>query len=420
MRRVIAAVAAALVATSLASCGGGSGEGTQVTAYFDRAISLYPSSGVRVLGLPAGKVTDVEVVGARVKVEMTIKESVPIPPDASATIVPLSLIGERYVQLTPAWTEGQPRAKDGMVIPLSRTDIPVEPDEALAAVKKFIDTLDPDATGALVQNLADDLDGNGAGLNRALEGLAGLTTTFADKDQQLVSIIDHFDAFTATLRTKESQLGRVMDGFARTTSLLAEERRQIESLVTGLAGLSTTGLDLVSEHGARLDRDITVLARVLQSVQANIDNVVKLLDSAPILVAGEDLDGIDEGLLASWDPEFQHLDLRSNVSPTLEALFNAVGLPTLCVPIDVACPPGSLVPPIGPASAALQSSPSAPAAAAPAAAPVAKTPIDSIVGLIGSSEPRGTTTSAPRAKSGSSSSGNLLSRLSRLLVGSLG
>jgi virulence factor Mce-like protein len=145
---------------------------------------------------------------------------VPIPVDASATIVPLSLIGERYVQLTPAWTEGKPRAKDGMVIPPSRTDIPVEPDEALAAVKKFIDTLDPDATGALVQNLADDLDGNGAGLNQALEGVAGLTTTFADKDQQLVQIIDHFDSFTATLRTKESQLGRVMDGFARTDSIV--------------------------------------------------------------------------------------------------------------------------------------------------------------------------------------------------------
>jgi virulence factor Mce-like protein len=415
MRRRLALVCG-LLAVSLASCGG-SGGGTHVTAYFDRAISLYPSSSVRVLGLPAGKVDNVTVIGTRVKVDMTIKESVPIPADASATIVPLSLIGERYIQLAPAWTEGQPRARDGMVIPLSRTDIPVEPDEALAAVKKFIDTLDPDATGALVQNLADDLDGNGAGLNRALEGVAGLTTTFADKDEQLVQIIDHFDSFTAALRTKESQLGRVMDGFARTTSLLAEERRQIESLVSGLADLSTTGLDLVGEHGARLDHDITVLARVLQSVRANIDSVIQLIDSAPQLVAGEDLDGIGEGLLAAWDPEFKHLDLRTAISPVLENLVNAVGLPTLCVPVDVACPPGSLLPPIG-AAAATATPTSSPAPAPPAAAPVAKTPIDSIVGLIGSSEPRSTTT-VPRAKP-SSSGGNLLSRLSRLLVGSLG
>lgn len=411
-------VAAALAAMSLASCGGGSGGGTEVTAWFDRAISLYPSSSVRVLGLPAGKVDKVTVVGTRVRVEMTIKESVPIPPDVRATIVPLSLIGERYVQLTPAWTQGQPRAKDGLVIPLSRTDIPVEPDEALAAVKKFIDTLDPEATGNLVQNLADDLEGNGAGLNRALEGVAGLTTTFAEKDQQLVEIIDHFDSFTATLRTRESQLGRVMEGFAETTSLLAEERAQIESLVSGLADLSVTGLDLVSEHGARLDRDITVLARVLQSVQTNIDNVVKLLDAAPILVAGKDLDGVGEGLMAAYDPEYKHVDLRSAVSPVLENLFNAVGLPTLCVPIDVACL--GPTPPIGPGSAALRTAPGAPQGAAATTPPVATTPIDSIVGLIGSSAPTTTTSAAPKAKTSSSSSGNILSRLSRLLVGSLG
>ena len=415
-RRLIGLVAASLAALSLTSCGGGGGGGgTEVTAWFDRAISLYPSSSVRVLGLPAGKVNKVTVVGTRVKVDMTIKESVPIPPDARATIVPLSLIGERYVQLTPAWTEGQPRAKDGMVIPLSRTDIPVEPDEALAAVKKFIDTLDPKATGNLVENLAEDLDGSGAGLNQALEGVAGLTTTFAEKDQQLVAIIDHFDNFTATLRTRESQLGRVMDGFAKTTSLLAEERRQIEALVSGLADLSGTGLDLVSEHGAKLDRDITVLARVLQSVQTNIDNVIKLIDSAPVLVAGEDLDGRDEGLLAAWDPEFKHLDLRTAISPVLENLFNAVGLPTLCVPIDVACI--GPTPPIGPGSTAVQGAAPQAGSAAP---PAATTPIDSIVGLIGSSEPTTTTSVAPKTKASSSSSGNLLSRLSRLLVGSLG
>ena len=290
---------------------------------------------------------------------------------------------------------------------------------------KFIDTLDPEATGRLVKNLADDLEGNGANLNKAIEGVAGLTSTFAEKDQELLSIIDHFDAFTATLRTRESQLGRVMDGFARTTSLLAEERRQIESLVSGLAQLSSTGLDLVSEHGARLDRDITVLTRVLRAVEANIDNVITLLDSAPILVAGEDLDGRDEGLLAAYDPEFQHLDLRTAISPVLGNLFAALGLPAICVPlpvpVDVTCAPGSPVPPIGSGAAT-----AAPAAAqgVPTATQVPSTPIDSIVGLLGSSSTATATTSTMAPDGGGQrstrSSGNVLARLSRLLLGGLG
>ena len=401
-----------VIAVSLASCDGDGG-GTHITAYFDRTVSLYPSSSVRILGLPAGKVDEVTVQDRRVRVDMTVKESVPVRADAEATIVPLSLIGERYIQLSPAWTEGAPRAPDGMVIPQSRTHIPVEPDEALAALKKFLDTLDPDATGRLVKNLADDLEGNGANLNTALEGVAGLVTTFAEKDQELVQIIDHFDDFTATLRTREGQLGRVMDGFARTTSLLAEERRQIEALVGGLADLAGTGLDLVSEHGARLEKDIVVLTRVLRAVEANIDNVITLLDAGPILVAGEDLDGKDEGLLAAWDPEFQHIDLRSNVSPTLGALFSAIGLPALCVPIDVSCEGLPTVPglPIGGAAPAAASGPQV-------RAQPTTTPIDSIVGLLGSSAGEG---QAPRAASTrTSSSGNVVTRLARLLVGGLG
>jgi virulence factor Mce-like protein len=256
------AALAAVMALGLASCGSSSSDGTKLTAYFPRTVSLYPSSGVRVLGLPAGKVTKVTVQGTRVRVEFRVSKSVPIPRDVEATIVPFSLIGERYIQLTPAWTTGQPRLADGAVIPMSRTHIPVEPDEALAAVKKFLDTLDPNATGKLIKNLAEDVKGSGASLNAALKGIAGLTGTLADKDDALVSIIDHFDAFTATLRTREGQLGKVMDGFAQTTSLLAQERGQIEALVDNLAGLSTTGLDLVSEHGARLDRDLTILTRV--------------------------------------------------------------------------------------------------------------------------------------------------------------
>src|SRR3546814_4887879 len=66
-----------------------SGEDTYtVTAYFPRAVSVFESSDVRVLGLPAGKVTDVVVDGDRVRIDMEIPEDVPVPADAGAQIVP--------------------------------------------------------------------------------------------------------------------------------------------------------------------------------------------------------------------------------------------------------------------------------------------------------------------------------------------
>ena len=332
-----------VVAALLGSCSRGGPEGYRLTAFFTRGISLYAGSDVRVLGLPAGEIDSVSIDGTRVKVVMTVRADIPIPADVQATIVPLSLIGERYIQLFPAWTEGMARAPRGAVIPLERTSIPVEPDEALAALKRFLDSLDPGATGKLVTNLADDLEGNGARLNTALGGLADLTSTLADKDDELVRIIDHFDDFTATLVTREQQLGKVLDSFATTAAILAEERGQIERLVRSLAQLSVDGLDLVAEHRVKLQHDLDVLTRLLLSVQSNMDSVRQLLDAAPIMVAGEDLDGKNEGLNAAYDPVHHRIDLRNATSPVLSDLFRTIGLPSLsvCVPVGVVCAPGT-------------------------------------------------------------------------------
>ena len=184
-----------LSSCSLVAGGGGSKEYT-LSAWFPKTIALFPASEVRVLGLPAGKVSTVKAIGDRVRVDMKVKDSVPVPADVHATIVPLSLIGERYVQLFPVWTNGEARAKSGDVIPMERTEVPVEPDEALAALKKFLDSLDPSATGRLVQNAANDLKGNGQSFNDTVANLSTLVGTLADKDQQLGDIIDNFDKFT--------------------------------------------------------------------------------------------------------------------------------------------------------------------------------------------------------------------------------
>lgn len=334
-------VAVALGAAGLAACTSAQGaDGQQVTAYFDKAVSLYEQSDVKILGLSAGTVNEIEVEGTRVRVDMTIDGDQPLPAEVKATIVPLSLIGERYVQLFPAWTPGTPKAEGDLVIPVERTSVPTEPDEALAALKKFLDGLDPNATGRLVTNLADTLDGNGQGLNDALRGLADLTTNLAAKDSELIGIIEHFDAFTATLRTRERQLGRVMDQFATTTDLLADERENIAKLVDALARLSADGLDLVVEHGGRLDQDLTKLTRLLQSVRANMSTVLQLLDATPVLVAGADHDGKVEGLAEAYDPVFHHIDLRNSSSPTIAQLFDSLGLTkplAVCLEIDVDC-----------------------------------------------------------------------------------
>jgi phospholipid/cholesterol/gamma-HCH transport system substrate-binding protein len=366
-RGAVLATAAALVAAGCSTLPGAGGGTYTVEALFPRAVALYASSDVRVLGLVSGSIKEVIVQGSTVRVVLSIDDDVLLPTDVRAQLVPQSLIGERYVQLFPAWKEGQPRLAEGATIPLARTAVPVEPDEALEALKEFLDSLDPQATGRLVHNLAEGLRGAGPSLKEALTGLASLTGTFAEKGAEIGRIIEQFDDFTSTVVTRERQLGEVLDGFAALTSVLADERRAIENVVRGLGQVSSTGLDLVSEHGAALDRDLTVLTRTLQAAVANIDSVRKLLDAGPLLV---------QGLQNAFNPEFRRIELRASNTPTVqqafEKIFGPLGLPIpgsiVCLPIDVQCVPGG----------------EAAKGTAAAGRNGTRTPIDDIVGLLGS------------------------------------
>jgi ABC-type transporter Mla subunit MlaD len=219
-----------------------------------------------------------------------------------------------------------------------------------------------------------------------------------------------------------------MDLFATTTGVLAQERRTIESLITNLAGVSTNALDLVSEHRVRLDRDLTILTNVLQSVRTNMDSVQQVLDAGPLLVTG---------LAGAYSKQYHRIDLRTQVSPTVAQALSKLGVPKAnipCVPVDVACavtqvaganakpaPAAATTTTLPPPGAPVVAAPGAPAtAAAPAA------PIDSIVRGLGSpgaavaaapTAAHRRTWSAERVASGSRGLGGFFRRAARMLMG---
>jgi virulence factor Mce-like protein len=305
-----------------------------ITAHFPRAVSVFRSSDVRVLGLPAGTVTDVEVEGEQVKVTLSVRDDIPVPTDVKAQIVPQSLIGERYIELSPAWKDGEPRAKDHTDIPVERTITPVEPDEALASVKHFLDSLDPKGLGQLVSNLEDDLQGNGKAFNDMLGNLSDVVATFASKDQALGRIIDSFDKLTSALATRETQLGQVLDAFSTASQVLADERQSIEDLVGGLADVSRDGLKLVGDHTTDLRADIQTLTDAAATIEANLTSVDKLLDSGPLLA---------NGLIGAFDAPSRSINLRNNFSPLIpeliDLLLGQLGVPSLCLPVLATCGP---------------------------------------------------------------------------------
>src|SRR6476660_1811630 len=97
-----------------------------LTAKFPRTVSIYEGSDVRVLGVPVGKVDTVTPRGTDVVVTMHYDSTVQLPDDAKAVIIAPSVVGDRYIQLTPVFAQGDKPLASGAVLDMDKTAVPLE------------------------------------------------------------------------------------------------------------------------------------------------------------------------------------------------------------------------------------------------------------------------------------------------------
>ena len=156
-----------------------------ISAYFTAATAIYPGDDVRVSGIKVGSIASIQPQGTRAKLTMTVDRDVPIPADAKAVIVAQNLVASRYVQLTP-YRSGGPTMRDGAVIPVERTAVPVEWDEVKAQLDRLATDLGPTSKmpagpiGRFIESSADALKGNGDKLRQTLAQLCGVGRILAD------------------------------------------------------------------------------------------------------------------------------------------------------------------------------------------------------------------------------------------------
>ena len=115
-----------------------------ITAYFTTATAIYPGDEVRIAGVKVGTIDSIQPVGTQAKMTLHVDRGIRVPADAKAVIVAQNLVSARYVQLAPAYESG-PTMRDGAVIPLERTAVPVEWDEVKEQLMRLATELGPNS-----------------------------------------------------------------------------------------------------------------------------------------------------------------------------------------------------------------------------------------------------------------------------------
>ncbi|MGV9331450.1 MCE family protein [Nocardia sp. NPDC003726] len=293
--RILGAVGAVLV-VSLVVTGAYLGYRTlfgsrSIRAVFTSATAIYKGDDVRVAGVRVGRIGSIRPRGTTTEMELEVDRDVPIPAGAKAVIVAQSLVGARYVQLTPAYRGQGPTLPDGAVIPVERTAVPVEWDEVKTQLTRLATDLGPglgsasSSTGRFIDRAADAMAGNGEKLRQTLAQLSGIGRVLADGSGDIVGIIAELQHFVTVLRDSDVQIVEFQNRLASLSSVLDDSRSDLDAALSELSVAVADVQRFVAANRDGAAEQVRRLANVTRNLVDHRDDLEELLHIFPTSLA---------------------------------------------------------------------------------------------------------------------------------------
>jgi virulence factor Mce-like protein len=284
MRRVLSAVALVLPAVILVvvivSASGGSSGGTY-KIQFDNAFGLVTGAQIRVAGVPAGKITAVDLNQrtrlAVVTVDITQSGFESFRSDASCQSRPQSLIGEYFIDCQPGQS-GRP-LPSGSTIPVTHTQSTIPADLLLGIMRmpqRERLTVIINELGAAAAGRGGDLQ---AALRRAVpaltetDNLLGLLATDSRTLQQLTV---NADKVVTALADNKAQVQRFVVAANNTARAVATQQNNVRGTFRLLPGFLEQLRPALAQLGAAADANTPVFASLNSSAE-QIDRLFRNL-----------------------------------------------------------------------------------------------------------------------------------------------
>jgi phospholipid/cholesterol/gamma-HCH transport system substrate-binding protein len=295
---------------------------TTVVAYFSEALALYPGDKVQIMGVRVGSIDKIEPVGDRMRITLHYSNKYNVPAKATASILNPSLVASRTIQLSPPYTGG-PVLKDGAVIPIERTQVPVEWDQLRDSINGILRELGPTAQqpkgpfGDVIESAADNLAHKGKQVNETLNSLSQALTALNEGRGDFVAITRSLARFVSALYQNDQQFVALNDNLAQFTDWFTKSDHDLAGTVNRVDDVLTTARKFVSDNRSVLAHDVNNLA-----------------DATTTLLQPEPRNGLETALhvLPTYAGNFNNL-----YHPLHSALVGLFVFPNFANPIQFIC-----------------------------------------------------------------------------------
>lgn len=263
---------------------------TTITAYFQNSNGLFVGDDVLILGVPVGKVKQIEPQPERAKVTFWVDREFKVPTDVRAAIISPQLVTGRAIQLTPPYESGA-QLVDRAVVPIERTAVPVSWDDFRVQLEKLTHTLQPStpggtsALGRFINTAADNLRGEGVNIHDALVKFSKTVTTFSDQRDDVFSTLKNLSTLVSALHDSTDVLAELNRNFAAVSALLADDPDEVGHAVAALNSLALDVKSFVAENGEAIGTTSDTLASISTAMVHSIDDIKQSLHILPSTLA---------------------------------------------------------------------------------------------------------------------------------------
>ncbi|SFS63175.1 MCE family protein [Saccharopolyspora flava] len=239
-----------------------------VTVHFRDVLDLVPQASVKVNDVAVGRIDRIELSpdNSTALVVLRVNGDVRLPANAYARLRQSSLLGEKFVELTPPPENATGRLADGAVIPIERTNRNPQIEEVLGAVSLLLNGGGIEQLQTIVQELNKAFTGNEEEIRSLLGNVNDVVTRLDRQRGEITKALDGLNRLSANLREQTGNINTALDGLSPGLREIEAQRGQLVGMLQALDKLSGTATHTVQASREDLVADLEALAPTLQQL----------------------------------------------------------------------------------------------------------------------------------------------------------
>ncbi|KRA28020.1 MULTISPECIES: MCE family protein [unclassified Nocardioides] len=242
------------------------------TALFTDATGVYAGDRVRLSGVAVGRVESLELVvddgRSLAKLTFSVEESVPIYPDAKLQLRYENIVGQRYLAVIEE-PGHRPEMGTGKTFPVEQTTPALNLTQLFNGFQPLFRALEPADVNKLSFELVRAFQGESANLGSLMRDTAQLTTTIANKEKVIGSVVDNLNVVLETVALRDKKLTGLIVQFRNLMQGLASDKAEIEASLPDLAGLLDTTSGFIKDVRGPLRADVRALGSIAEQLAAD-------------------------------------------------------------------------------------------------------------------------------------------------------